>query len=302
MLSRISTSISPDCRMVKRAGVVVGTYRTLVASPSTAAAIARQYATSKPFQAPVLSWKAKPGMPVSTPQASMPRFLIPSTVGPGTGIASAPSRGRRHQQCPKKPAHPEPHTKPLICAGRILRSWLGPGSSFVSRRRGRGVQGGLQDVRRRHPIHDRRPASAASASASPIRNRFTADDDSRSSHNAAGSPIASDSARAQSRAACAAGPIAAIHRQRPPHHQPAPPPRVRARTPSCRRRLRPTSPAATPHRATRSSAPHRTAPPRSSAPPGPTRSAFDPAPTRARSSTMLNSAIPAVITRPSPLP
>jgi len=40
--SRISTSISPDCSTEKRTLVVVPTYLTLSASPSTAAAIARQ--------------------------------------------------------------------------------------------------------------------------------------------------------------------------------------------------------------------------------------------------------------------
>ena len=44
-------------------------------------------------------------------------------------------------------------------------------------------------------------------SISPIRKRLTADDDSRSSHSAAGRASASDSARTQSRTACAAGPI-----------------------------------------------------------------------------------------------
>jgi len=43
-------------------------------------------------------------------------------------------------------------------------------------------------------------------SASPIRNRFTAALDKRSSHSAHAKPVASDNARAQSRAACAAGP------------------------------------------------------------------------------------------------
>ena len=42
VLSRISTSISPDCSTVKRTLAVVGTNLTFSASPSTAAAIARQ--------------------------------------------------------------------------------------------------------------------------------------------------------------------------------------------------------------------------------------------------------------------
>ena len=42
VLSRISTSISPDCRTVKRTFAVVARYLTFSGSPSTAAAIARQ--------------------------------------------------------------------------------------------------------------------------------------------------------------------------------------------------------------------------------------------------------------------
>ncbi len=42
VLSRISTSISPDCSTVKRAAAVVPVYFTLSGSPRTAAAMARQ--------------------------------------------------------------------------------------------------------------------------------------------------------------------------------------------------------------------------------------------------------------------
>src|SRR5690348_10836527 len=38
---------------------------------------------SKPTHLPALSCVAKPGTPVSTPQDSVPRFLMASTVGPG---------------------------------------------------------------------------------------------------------------------------------------------------------------------------------------------------------------------------
>src|SRR4051812_30573021 len=68
--------------------------------------MARQYATSKPTHLPALSWVAKPGTPVSTPQASMPRFLMVSTVGPGqlTPWACAPFPGRSSSAAPNSPA------------------------------------------------------------------------------------------------------------------------------------------------------------------------------------------------------
>jgi hypothetical protein len=66
-------STSPDWSAVKRCWALRGTQRTLLASPSTAAAMARQTSTSSPRHCPWLSAAAKPITPVLTPQASWPR-------------------------------------------------------------------------------------------------------------------------------------------------------------------------------------------------------------------------------------
>ncbi len=58
---RTSTSISPDCRAVKRSSAATSTNSTLVASPSTAAAMTRQKSASKPTCSPAASTVAKPG-------------------------------------------------------------------------------------------------------------------------------------------------------------------------------------------------------------------------------------------------
>ncbi len=65
---------------MKRLIVVVGTKRTLFASPRIAAATARQSSASMPLITPWLSASEKPATPVDTPQTSMPRALIASSV------------------------------------------------------------------------------------------------------------------------------------------------------------------------------------------------------------------------------
>src|SRR6476661_8561172 len=72
---RDSTSISPDCSAVKRSLADSGTYLTLVASPKTAAAIARPTSTSSPVQLPLSSGDENPGRPWLTPEDNMPRSL-----------------------------------------------------------------------------------------------------------------------------------------------------------------------------------------------------------------------------------
>ena len=67
---RSSTSISPDCRAVNRFCVEVVTKRTLPASPSAAAAMARQLSASSPRITPVLSARAKPGMVPEVPHVT----------------------------------------------------------------------------------------------------------------------------------------------------------------------------------------------------------------------------------------
>ena len=71
---------------------VVGTYFTLVASPSTAAATALQKATSKPDQLPFASGAAKPIRPVFTPQFSTPRALTSFSVSPSAAMAARPGQ------------------------------------------------------------------------------------------------------------------------------------------------------------------------------------------------------------------
>ena len=77
---RESTSTSPDCSAVKRSLAVSGLKETFEASPNTAAATARQKSTSRPDQLPLSSGKAKPGVPVPTPQLIMPRPLTVASV------------------------------------------------------------------------------------------------------------------------------------------------------------------------------------------------------------------------------
>src|SRR5215469_7349346 len=70
---RDSTSISPDCRAVKRSLALSGRNLTLLASLNIAAAIARHTSTSKPVQLPLSSGLEKPGSPWLTPHISEPR-------------------------------------------------------------------------------------------------------------------------------------------------------------------------------------------------------------------------------------
>ncbi|MOA46352.1 hypothetical protein D3C78_1688510 [compost metagenome] len=65
---RGSTSIWPVFNAVRRCWPVNGTKRTLVPSPSTAIAMARQVSTSSPFQLPSLSGAEKPVVPWPDPQ------------------------------------------------------------------------------------------------------------------------------------------------------------------------------------------------------------------------------------------
>src|SRR5271169_3580894 len=77
---RDNTSISPDCKAVKRSLAVSGTNLTLVGSLKIAAAMARQKSTSKPVQLPCGSGRPKPASVPLAPQMSSPRFLIVVSV------------------------------------------------------------------------------------------------------------------------------------------------------------------------------------------------------------------------------
>jgi len=78
-------------RALKRVLPVVGTNSTADASFRTAAATARQTATSKPFHSPFASGAAKPTSPVVTPQFSLPRALTSSSVPAAAAPAASPA-------------------------------------------------------------------------------------------------------------------------------------------------------------------------------------------------------------------
>ena len=91
---RTSTSISPEASAVKRVSPVVGMNSTLVGSPSTAAATARQIATSKPLPVALASGAAKPARPVLTPHFSVPRAFTSSSVAAEARAGGERQRGR----------------------------------------------------------------------------------------------------------------------------------------------------------------------------------------------------------------
>src|SRR6266536_3514556 len=70
---RERTSISPAWSAAKRCCELSGTKRTLPASPSTAAAIARHRSTSIPTHRPWLSVAENPGADVLTPHTNCQR-------------------------------------------------------------------------------------------------------------------------------------------------------------------------------------------------------------------------------------
>src|SRR5262249_61965513 len=77
---RASTSTSRACRAVKRSFADSGTYLTLLASSSTAAAIARQKSTSSPAHFPCASGRPNPASVPLAPQLSMPRSFTALSV------------------------------------------------------------------------------------------------------------------------------------------------------------------------------------------------------------------------------
>ena len=91
VLLRDSTSISPACSEAKRCCELSGTYLTLSASFSTAAATARQKSTSRPVHLPWLSAAEKPGPEVLTPQTTWPRALTASSVLPACAVVASPT-------------------------------------------------------------------------------------------------------------------------------------------------------------------------------------------------------------------
>src|SRR5262249_23052320 len=103
---RERTSTSPDCSAVKRSLAVSGLKETFLGSLKIAAATPRQKSTSRPDQLPLSSGNAKPGVPVPTPQLSMPRFLTVVSVSvcalakPAvTSSPAAPARANLRVDC-----------------------------------------------------------------------------------------------------------------------------------------------------------------------------------------------------------
>src|SRR5664279_2792310 len=91
VLLRDNTSISPACSEAKRCCELSGTYLTLLASLSTAAATERQKSTSRPVHLPWLSAFEKPGPEVLTPQISWPRAFTASRVLPACAVVASPT-------------------------------------------------------------------------------------------------------------------------------------------------------------------------------------------------------------------
>ena len=77
---RTRTSNSPDCRAVNLASVSTSTNSTLVLSPSTAAAIARQKSASKPSCSPASSRMLNPGKSPRTPQRTTSAAITESRM------------------------------------------------------------------------------------------------------------------------------------------------------------------------------------------------------------------------------
>src|SRR5437762_6047612 len=88
---RASTSISPDCRAVKRSLAVSGANFTFFGSPNIAAASARQKSTSRPAQLPCWSGSAKPAKPGFVPHTSAPRAFTALRVWADAGKAAVPN-------------------------------------------------------------------------------------------------------------------------------------------------------------------------------------------------------------------
>src|SRR5262249_33982493 len=93
--------MSPVLSGSKRSLAESGGNLTLVGSPSTAAAIARQKSTSKPVQLPLSSGLEKPGSPWLTPQTREPRSFTFLSVGEVCADATAVTQRPSTNTAPK---------------------------------------------------------------------------------------------------------------------------------------------------------------------------------------------------------
>src|SRR5471030_1321557 len=89
-------SISPDCNAVKRSLAFNWLNLTLVASPKTAAATARQTSASIPRILPLASGTEKPGRPSLTPHCTKPFFCTASRVAPAWAKPLTPNTAAAH--------------------------------------------------------------------------------------------------------------------------------------------------------------------------------------------------------------
>ena len=110
---------------MKRVSPVVGVNSTFIGSPRTAAASARQTATSKPSHWPAASGAAKPARPVLTPHFSVPRAFTSSSVAPD----AAPAARARAIALPKR----------NVC-------FMSSSSCWAAAMRRRGSGGGLTPI------------------------------------------------------------------------------------------------------------------------------------------------------------
>ena len=99
---RDSTSISPDCRAVKRSFADSGTNFTLVGSLKIAAAMARQKSTSSPVQLPLSSGAENPGRPWLTPQDRRAAVLHGLERSPVSGLVLRLRLSRLDKRCRQK--------------------------------------------------------------------------------------------------------------------------------------------------------------------------------------------------------
>ena len=84
---RISTSTSPEASAVNRSFDDSGTNFAFVGSLKIAAAIARQYSTSRPVQLPCWSGTPKPAVPGFAPQTTWPFCFTLSSVPAEAAVA-----------------------------------------------------------------------------------------------------------------------------------------------------------------------------------------------------------------------
>ena len=97
---RDSTSISPDCSAVKRSLAVSGVNLTLVASPKTAAATARQIIDVEAGPVALVVGRREAGEAGVDAAAELPRSYVVERLGLRAGGAGRGDEGRRSSRGP----------------------------------------------------------------------------------------------------------------------------------------------------------------------------------------------------------